>query len=85
MKSVPWIAIEEWAKEYDDSLAHKDFVGKSIAVLHEDGSTYHIRNAIIVSRGNYIVAFVEHGQTLIWSANDLFYYKQYQETDHTQA
>ena len=69
--------VEEIAKVYDSTLLAADprFRRTSI-IIHEEGSTFQVKNAFLVSCSNHLIMFSEHNSTLVFHKDDLYGYEQ---------
>jgi len=79
--SVSMRASYEAMQEFEKKLSAYDFGAHSVYVLHEEGTTYFIRNAFIVDTdGDYIWVFCEHQVNLIFHKDELSGYSMLRQS-----
>jgi len=80
MDSVPLREIRKLAEEYDAKLLASDpRFRRSVTLNHEDGSYLHYDSAFLMRiQGVWIACFTEHHGVLVYHAEDLFLYWEYE-------
>jgi len=66
--------IEEaiaYAFDLDGRMKCTDFNGVA-HIIHLDGSTFTIKNAIIKRYGRFVVVYAEHQHPMVWFKDDLY-------------
>lgn len=72
-----------YAGEYDDELLATDpRFKRSVLLVHEDGSIFHIDSAFLMQKGQFVFMFSEHHSYRVFDKSDLLSFIEVKK-DHT--
>jgi hypothetical protein len=70
--------IEEFVRAYDKKLLATDpRFRKSVALIHEEGTTLFFNYAFLMKKEDWIIAFTEHHKYHIYHKDDLIWYGEF--------
>jgi hypothetical protein len=68
---------KEYADKYDASLLATDpRFRRSVLLIHEDGSIFHINSAFLMQKDEWLFVFSEHHSYRVFGKDDLLSYSE---------